>query len=233
MLALFLIVGPLWIAFLRHTRFDLIENPWAHYFALIVCAGFASLQIAAHNSQLAPEPISPTEADRILDVAVSFLPTEEARASFVGYLRERPALASKFLHSAALLVDQPLCWKFSTLFDEIGVSLAKDGDFVAATTSLACSSLFLRDSPLMWAAKAEVYCEWQDVIAMRYAAKVLKFRTSESSSIDLERFLSSELGKMLLRRAKSRMEEIISICQLHPEWRDSYPLKQASGIADV
>lgn len=52
-LAILLVVGPLWIAFLRHTRFDLIENPWAHYIALLACGAFASLQILAQRTKTA------------------------------------------------------------------------------------------------------------------------------------------------------------------------------------
>lgn len=232
-IAILLIVGPLWIEFLRHTRYDLIENPWAHYTALLLCGGFAALQINAHNVQMKSRLTNPPEAEKILGAAISMLPTDESRASLIALLKDQPALAAKFFHSAALLTDQPSCWRFSTLFDEIGVTLAKEGDFPAATTSLGCSSLFMEDSPLMFAAKAEVYCEWQDLIAGRYATKVMRFRTAESTSVDLEQFLSSETGRTLLRHARARMEEIISTCQMHPEWRDSYDLKSRAGIADV
>jgi hypothetical protein len=51
-LVVFFIAGPLWIAYLRHTRFDLIENPWAHYTALAVLAAFASLQIKAMRIEM-------------------------------------------------------------------------------------------------------------------------------------------------------------------------------------
>lgn len=44
-LGILFVAGPAWIIFLRHTRFDLIENTWAHYVALLVLACFAFLQI--------------------------------------------------------------------------------------------------------------------------------------------------------------------------------------------
>jgi len=187
------------------------------------------------NISLSPENTGTavTEADRILDAAICMLATDEERASFVSFLRERPALMAKFLHSAALLIDKPSCWRFSILFDEIGVALARQGDFPDAATSLACSSLFMKDSPLMWAAKAEVYCEWQDLIAIQYAAKVLRFRATQAHSVDLQQFVSSERGRALLRQARKQMHRVISICQQHPEWRDSYPLKKNAGIADI
>ena len=46
------IVGPLWISFLRGTRFDLIENPWAHYSTLLLLACCAFLQIKGQQSDL-------------------------------------------------------------------------------------------------------------------------------------------------------------------------------------
>jgi len=50
-LAVTLVVGPALIMFLRHTRFDVIEHPWAHYVALLLLACFAFLQIKARNRE--------------------------------------------------------------------------------------------------------------------------------------------------------------------------------------
>ena len=48
-LVVLFVVGPLWVIFLRGTRFDLVENPWAHYSALLLLACFAALQIKGRS----------------------------------------------------------------------------------------------------------------------------------------------------------------------------------------
>jgi hypothetical protein len=50
MLVVLFVFVPL--TFLHHTRFDLIENPWMHYTALLLMAYFASLQIKARRTEL-------------------------------------------------------------------------------------------------------------------------------------------------------------------------------------
>lgn len=115
-LVVFFIAGPLWIAYLRHTRFDLIENPWAHYTALAVLAAFASLQIKALRSQMdqeAPERANGKEA-------VANKPVPAGQSSELEALRQesRKRGKSEVACKAGALLDSDA--KRDVLYDSLG-----------------------------------------------------------------------------------------------------------------
>jgi len=169
-----------------------------------------------------------TNAATLLDTKMN----QEALYSFLG---QYPSLAANFNRDWPVLArnnSRPSRWEASLMFNEIGVKLAQKGDFYAAITSVACSSLFVKDSPLMWAAQAEIYLAWEDRIAAKWAEKVLGFNEAEGTSIDVRKHLSGNEGRGLLYAKSQRALEIMSICSQQKEWRDSYELKKACGAID-
>jgi hypothetical protein len=159
--------------------------------------------------------------------AAALLDSDASRIALYEFLGQYPGLAAKFHDYWPYLTRsnmRPSRWQVSITFNQIGIKLAEEGDFHAAEACLLCSSLFVKDSPLRWAAGAGVYCAWQDRIAGKWAAKVIEFQITDKTSTDVRLQLSGVQGQRLLNAEYKRMREIIGICNEHDEWRDSYPL---------
>lgn len=229
------VVGPLWIAFLRHTRFDLIDNPVAHYVALALLASFASLQIVSRNRQIETETARNSGGTRtqILDLALSFLPSDVDRKAFQEYLTKNPALSEKLQSSefAGSLLFEPqdpfTRWQISQLLTSYGTMQGDAGDFSGASGTLVYSLLFFEDNPLAWGTLAEIYTAWQDRIGARWANKVLKFKPSPSPSEMINSLYSDPAVLTTIQEMKDRMVLLMRTCAEHPEWRDSYSIKRS------
>jgi hypothetical protein len=159
--------------------------------------------------------------------AAELLESEMNQNALYEFLGQYPSLSIKFFRSWLFLTRSnihPSRWDVSLMFNQISIKLAEERDFYAASTCLICSSLFVKDSPLRWAAGAEVYCAWQDRIAGKWAARVIGFRITDKTSTDVRQQFSGKQGQRLLGAEFKRMQEIIDICEEHEEWRDSYPL---------
>lgn len=216
-LAILLVVGPLWIAFLRHTRFDLIAVPWAHYSALVFLAGFAVLQIKANQQEEAR-----------IDSALTVLSANK-RGPFLNFLKENPELHSR-VKAMLMPVAQPdgqiARSELALLVANYGLCQLENGNFSGAASSYLYSMQIFPENPMAWAGMAETYAAWEDRIADRWARKVLSFRTSKGGSEVLDRVFADAAVNGTLDEMKARMRAIIELCSQHPEWRDSYPLKR-------
>jgi len=228
-LVVFFVAGPLWILFLRHTRFDLLENPWAHYIALLVLAGFAALQIKGQQHQMDLEETKSAEGAQILNVALSLLPNEVERKAFAEYLNEHPLLSQKFQNDPTLLFEpqDPFTrFQIALLLSSYGTIQGEAGDFSGASSSLLYSLSFFEENPNAWAGMAQVYFAWEDRIAIRWANKLLQFKPRSSTSETIKRIFSDTAPLATLQDMKEHMTLIIKVCSEHPEWRDSYPQKK-------
>lgn len=149
-------------------------------------------------------------------------------------LGQYPSLSAKFHHHWAFvnrLDSKPSCWDVSVMLNQIGIGLTQENEFDAAITCLTCSAMFVPDSPLRWAAAAEIYCAGQDRVAGKWAAKVLEFQITDRASTEVRRQFIGEQGKRLLAAERTRMKEIIKACDQHEEWADTYPLVKDAGEA--
>ena len=55
--------------------------------------------------------------------------------------------------------------------------------------------------------------------------------TQKSASPELREFLSTDEAKVLLRDARQRMREIVTVCQACPSWHDSTEVFNQMGLA--
>lgn len=149
-------------------------------------------------------------------------------------LGQFPSLSAKF-HKAWAFKSRmnatPSRWDVSAMFNQIGIALAQEGDFDAAVACLTCSATFVPDSPLRWAAGAEIHCAGQDRVAGKWAEKVLGFQLTDQVSTEVQSRLTGALGEQLLDAERKRMKEIVEICRQHEDWRDTYPLVKGAEEA--
>jgi hypothetical protein len=228
-LSLFLVVGPLWIIFLRNTPFDLIRNPWAHYVALLLLAGFASLQIKGQCDEIDRNSVKRASDDRILAITLSLLSNDVERRAFKDYLAENSQLSAKLLANTPLLDlhDELLArWEISNLLTSYGMILGEARDYMGASSSLLYSLIFFEENPIAWASMAEVYVAWEDCIASRWAKRVINFKITNCESKILNRMYSSPDSISSFQKLRGRMQYIVNFCAEHPEWRDSYAHKR-------
>jgi hypothetical protein len=108
---------------------------------------------------------------------------------------------------------------------------AERGDFFTASSIGSFAWIFAKENPNALALKAELYVAWQDLIAARYAKKVVEFEQPQLQGLAGKVFATPQVREGL-RELKERMMCIIRECEAHPEWRDSYPLKEASGCIE-
>jgi hypothetical protein len=224
------LIGPLWIMFLRHTRFDLLENPWAHYIALLLLAGFAALQITGQNNSLATET-TPDMAAAIMTAILSLLPDQKEQIRFRAFLHEHPPLLARVMTLNRAPVrpkgDIDTRWKIACVLVSYGSMLTKSGDFPTASSCLLYSMMFLKDNPLAWVSMAELYSAWKDRIAARWASKILQYHFVSGRSKILDEIVSDAAWLSDFEALKRKMRAIIQECEEHPDWRDSYPLRKA------
>jgi len=223
-LGVLFVVGPLWLTFLRHTRFDLIENPWAHYVALFLLAGFAWLQIKAHQIERSKEVNDQVDAAPTLESTIMLLPDHTTRKAFAEYLGKHPALAQGLRTKTNVPPDCENLFKrihiATTLTDYAGIQ-GNAGDLSGASSSLLYSIQFLDENPIAWAGMAEVYMRWEDKVAVRWARKAYNFNPQRVASEELRKIYSETASLAMLQELKAHMQSIIKVCSEHPEWRDS------------
>ncbi len=216
-LAILLVVGPLWIAFLRNTRFDLIAVPWAHYSALVIMAGFASLQIKGRQDEEAHTA-----------AALSMMAPSEV-ASLMEFLKANPKLYKRVKATIPPFSGrdgQISATELALLLSTYGLYRLERGDLSGAAGSYLYSMRVFPENPMAWAGMAETYAAWGDLIAGRWARKVLSFQPNEGDTEPLARVFADAAENGTLDEMKARMRAIVRACAQHPEWRDSYTLKR-------
>ena len=166
--------------------------------------------------------------------AAQYLADELSKQAFFTFTRESPAMKLAFHHGwgQMLTPERPLTrGRLTLIFNDVGIQLARSGDSEGSDRSFASSSLFIKRNPLTWAALSEVALAKEDRMAATWAEKVIKFRLQKSASPELREFLSTDEAKVLLRDARQRMREIVTVCQACPSWHDSTEVFNQMGLA--
>ena len=226
-LGVLFVAGPAWIIFLRHTPFDVIENPWAHYVALLILACFAFLQTKALHSK-ADQELKATKL-------VCLVSDPTSARGLAEFINKHSELKKKFLafgDDPALGCDNTMVrFNISRLFVNYAMLCGDNGDFVTATSSAFYAWAFAKENISAISVQAEIYLAWEDRIAARYADKVLEWEPPKSEGV-MEKVFAAPEVLAVYDETKERMKVIIRECEAHPEWRDSYPLKKASGTVE-
>ena len=168
--------------------------------------------------------------------AAEYLADELSKQAFFTFTRESPAMKLAFHNGwgQTLSPERPLTrGRLTIIFNDVGIQLAILGDSEGSDRSFACSSLFIKGNPLTWAALAEVALAKEDRMAATWAEKAIEFRLHKSASTELKEFLSTDEAEILLRTARQRMREIVSVCQACPWWHDSTEVFNQMGIANA
>ena len=153
------------------------------------------------------------------------------------FLNENPPLKKKFISFCnspqfSVLAQIGMArFELSQLFIGFVRDAAVRGDMSTATGCAACAQLLAHENVYAIAAYAEIYLLWEDQIAARYAERALRFEPPSPEG-PIGRVLADPEVRAAMQEMNNRMSEIIAECHEHPEWRDSYPLKKASGLAD-
>ena len=166
--------------------------------------------------------------------SADYLADELSKKAFFTFIRESPAMKLAFHNSwgRALSSERPLTrGRLTIIFNNLGVLLAKSGDFEGSHSSFACSSLFIKGNPLTWAALAEAALVKEDRMASTWAEMVIKFRLHNSASSELREFLSTNEAKVLFKEARQRMQEIVAVCEVNTWWHNSTEVFNQMGIA--
>ncbi len=221
--------------------FALGASPW-HLFwlgpvsialSIIVSSVWRGRMLSARYTRI-DEPEALQKASWIEVTAAGYLEDDMAKQAFSSFIEGSPALKRAFHDSwgRVLSPEHPLTrGRLTLIFNDVGIKLAKSGDSDAARRSLACSSLFIKGSPLAWAANAEVSFARQDRVAARWAEKVVGFRLQKNVSSELREFLTTDEARALLRDAKERMRQIIDTCQSCVSWNDTSAFVDEAGLA--
>lgn len=173
---------------------------------------------------------------RVLQKLVRVAPTPTAAESLADFINEHSALRKRFLElseGAAFADSDNTMARFdvSQLLLTYAMHIAEKGDFLRGTASAYYSCILMKENVNALAVQAEMYLAWQDRIAARYAEKVLKFKPPKGKGLIETAIAAPEILEGF-GELKERMKVIIRECEAHPEWRDSYPLKEASGIVE-
>lgn len=174
---------------------------------------------------------------RMQVTAANLLSDELKRNAFVSFMRDYPSLATEFdaAWGRTFGAECPLSvWRLTLMLNEIAETLANMGDFMAANTGIYCSSLFIKSNPLTWSSSAVVAYTSEDKISMKWASKVLGYRVTQKTPIELQEQLSSPEGNELLSAAREKMLSIQINEQLGKmeDWRDTSVIVDQPGVSE-
>jgi hypothetical protein len=152
------------------------------------------------------------------------------------WLNENPEVKME-LSSIAGLKRNPendsavIRYEISRRFVNYAIACTERGDFMAASASAYFAKAFSTDNMAALAISAEVYFRWEDRVAVYYARMALAFKEPKVQGRLAEILAGPETAKYQ-RSLRDRMNFIIRECTKHPEWRDSYQLKNDAGLLD-
>ena len=218
---LLFIAGPFWFIQLKNTRFNL-DRPVPHYTVLLLLAIFAWLDTKTHNRKVLGK--------QTIETAKNLLPTEYDRIAFTKFIAARKDLSRKVQQNPFISSDPQgpwARWTLSQLFANYGGVLGNAGDLAGASMSFAFSMDFFSENPVAWSGMAELNVAREDLIAARYAMKVLDFDPLHARSELVTKVFSDPQMIGALHEMHGRMAEIIRICVEQWDWKDSYPQERS------
>ena len=166
--------------------------------------------------------------DAVSLLAFSLMPSDTEGRALAEYLICNPDLAAKLRMHTYLLeqTDEEFKrWCLAGLFVNYATVLAEQGGlqgYNGATGAACYALLFFEDYPLAWACYALIQVECQNSIAARWAKKLLYFRPTKTRLDFYDKVMPDGQYKILMTGLRSRMKEVVAVCNLHPEWSDSY-----------
>jgi len=152
------------------------------------------------------------------------------------FLNENQPLRKQFLafsdHYGFISGDTTLVrYQLSDLFVAYATHCAEQGNLMRATNCAFFAGIFAKENMAVPAALAEIYFLWEDLIAARYAEKVLTFQIPKMDGL-MARVLADPASMAVRQEIKQRMMIIKRECATHPDWRDSYDLKVQCGLTE-
>jgi hypothetical protein len=178
--------------------------------------------------KLTNKVLGPTPPDPMRLLALSLLPNDVERNGLEKYLNEHPLLANKLRSHTHLLEstdEEFIRWSLAVVFTNYALDRASKKNFQmyeAATGALFFAIYFFEEYPIAWACNAEINVILENSIAARWAKKLIAFKPSKKKLAFYDKVLPDGHYQAMMTQQRTRMKEIIAICDLHPNWIDSY-----------